>query len=209
MKLNFSALLKNKTVLYSVFFLAIVNFFGFLLTRNLNAVIFFLLIGYLTSHFSKNMIVVMLVSIITTNLLFKIKDHSFYEGMESKDNEKKNKKENEKKEGLQKLKPAKVKEGEEGGDDSALQDSEVDFAATLETAYSNLDKMLSSDELKSMSDDTQRLAERQTQLAGNIKKIQPLMDKTTSMLDNLNIDKLESVINNLASKLNIMDDSKK
>ena len=69
MKLNIKSLLKDKNVLYIVLFLAVTNLFGYLLMREVDAVIFFLIVGFLTSYFSKNMIVVMLVAMISTNFL--------------------------------------------------------------------------------------------------------------------------------------------
>ena len=66
---NIKELLKNQTVLYVVTFIAVMNLFGFLLTRNVDAVMFYIILGLLTSYFSKNMIVVLLVTMIGTNLL--------------------------------------------------------------------------------------------------------------------------------------------
>lgn len=80
--------LKNKTVLYVVAFMAVMNLFGFLLTRNVDAVMFYIVLGLLTSYFSKNMIVVLLVAMIGTNLLVAHnKFFNFREGMSNEDNE--------------------------------------------------------------------------------------------------------------------------
>ena len=62
-------LLTNKYFLYVIVFLAITNILGYLVTNRLNAVCFFILIGVLTHHFSKNMAVVLLVALIATNFL--------------------------------------------------------------------------------------------------------------------------------------------
>ena len=69
MKINFKSLLKDKNVLYVVLFLAVSNLFGYLLMREIDAVVFFLVVGFLATYFSKNMIVVMLIAMISTNLL--------------------------------------------------------------------------------------------------------------------------------------------
>jgi hypothetical protein len=50
-------------------FLAATNVLGYLVTNKVNAVIFFALVSLLTYQFSKNMAVVLLVSIIATNFL--------------------------------------------------------------------------------------------------------------------------------------------
>lgn len=74
-------LLTNKYVLYFVFFLAITNVLGYLVMNKLNAVIFFALIGLLMSYFSKNMIVVLGVCILATNLIMANK--TLREGLEN------------------------------------------------------------------------------------------------------------------------------
>lgn len=82
------AFLKNNTVLYVVAFMAVMNLFGFLLTRNVDAVMFYIILGLLTSYFSKNMIVVLLVAMIGTNLLVAHnKLFNFREGLSNKDND--------------------------------------------------------------------------------------------------------------------------
>lgn len=64
-----SKLLTNKYFLYFIVFLAISNVFGYLVTNKFNAVIFFALICLLMANFSKNMVVILLVAIVATNLL--------------------------------------------------------------------------------------------------------------------------------------------
>tara|TARA_B100001093_G_C26668629_1_gene945160 strand:+ start:245 stop:1003 length:759 start_codon:yes stop_codon:yes gene_type:complete len=70
-----SELLKEKWVLYLVTFLAVLNLIGYVMVHNTDAVIVFLLIGYLTTFFNKNMIVVSLCAMIFTNLLVSIRHH--------------------------------------------------------------------------------------------------------------------------------------
>ena len=58
----------DQNVLYVVAFLAFANVLGYLAKQNSQAVIFFLIVGFLTTYFSKNMIVVLLTAMVTTNL---------------------------------------------------------------------------------------------------------------------------------------------
>ena len=67
MKRNLNAMLKNKIVLYLVFFIAVSNVFGYLMINEYDAIMLFFLVGFLTSYFSKNMIIVMATAIIATN----------------------------------------------------------------------------------------------------------------------------------------------
>jgi hypothetical protein len=64
-----SKLLCNKYFLYFIVFLTVTNVLGYIVTNKVNAVIFFALVAFLMTSFSKNMAVILLVAIIATNLL--------------------------------------------------------------------------------------------------------------------------------------------
>ena len=72
-KFDFKSLLKSRNALYLVLFLAVANLFSYLMMKQLDAVVFFIIIGFLTTYFSKNMIIVMLTSMISTFFLVQIK----------------------------------------------------------------------------------------------------------------------------------------
>tara|TARA_Y100001935_G_C17308364_1_gene513950 strand:- start:1570 stop:2199 length:630 start_codon:yes stop_codon:yes gene_type:complete len=192
---NMKLLLKNKAVLYIVLFIAVTNAMGYLMVSNFEAITLFFLVGLLTSYFSKNMIVVMLVAIIATNLLVGGKQISrtpLLEGLKNKkgedheDGEEDHDDEDDKedKEPLSSLKPTTVND----------EDAELDFPGSLEAAYDNLDKLLSSDAINKMSADTQKLAEKQQKLMGNIEKLEPMMNDAKKMMESLNNGKIESMM---------------
>jgi hypothetical protein len=62
-------LLHNRILLYSTFVLSLLNLVFFMVDKDFNSITFFILIGFLTSFFSKNMMVVLLLSLILTNIL--------------------------------------------------------------------------------------------------------------------------------------------
>lgn len=82
-------LLHNKYVLYLSFFFAILTAARYLFNFNLEAIVIFVILGFLTTYFSKNMIVVLLTTTIGTNFIMMFKNRSvpvYYnimEGMES------------------------------------------------------------------------------------------------------------------------------
>jgi hypothetical protein len=206
--------LQSKVVLYVVLFLAITNIFGYLMLKELNAVIFLFLAGVLTTFFSKNMIIVLLVSMLTTNLYMGTKWFSSQkEGFKGKD-KKKGKRQHhdmnmnmnmkhrgrggsehfENAQANYEVQPA----SEELDDEEATgRKPKLDYAATLEAAYDNLDKMLGSDAIRSMTNDTQRLAEKQKSLMGNIKKLEPLMTKAGGMLEGLNVEQMGGMMSKM------------
>lgn len=207
MKFNVNALLKDKYVLYVVLFLAVTNLFGYLMMRNFDSIVFFLVVGFLTSYFSKNMIIIMLVAMLTTNLLgakmFMTKEG--LEGMKKEEKEEKDKKKKKhtiKKENLETLNPSSLNEAideEDGGDNGEIRGHKpkIDYASTLESAYDNLDKLLNSDAINKMSIDTQRLAEKQQLLMGNIDKLAPMITKAEGLIGGINFGNMEGMMNKI------------
>jgi len=205
-KLNVSRsmknMLKNKTVLYIVLFIAVTNVMGYLMVNNIDAVILLFLVGLLTSYFSKNMIVVMLAAIVFTNLLVGSKKASrtpLLEGLENEgdddddgdedgDGDDDGKRKKKDKDALTNLRPASL--GDNNDDDA----DELDFPGSLESAYDNLDKLLSSDAINKMSADTQKLADKQHKLMGNIEKLEPLMQNAQKMMKGLNTGKIDKLL---------------
>jgi hypothetical protein len=77
--------LHNKYVLYISFFFAILTAARYLIGNNLEAVGIFVIIGFLTTYFSKNMIIVLLTTTILTNFIVMVQNrkYSTVEGMKS------------------------------------------------------------------------------------------------------------------------------
>jgi hypothetical protein len=82
-----SNIFSNKYVLYISFFFAIVTVANYLLRNNLEAVGIFIIIGFLTTYFSKNMIIVLLTTTVITNFLvmFKSRGYSMMRGFQNRE----------------------------------------------------------------------------------------------------------------------------
>jgi len=85
-----SSLATDKNVLYIMLVIAVVNVVGYLTMGNFEAVIFFAIVAYLSTFFTKNMVIVFLVSILATNFLMVSKVNYFSrmnarEGMQTKE----------------------------------------------------------------------------------------------------------------------------
>jgi hypothetical protein len=63
-KQSISKLLTNKTFLYIVFAIVILNLFGYMIIGDLNFILFFILIALIVHMFTKNMIVILAVSLL-------------------------------------------------------------------------------------------------------------------------------------------------
>ena len=80
----------DKNVLYIMLIIAVVNLMGYLMMGNFEAVVFFAIVAYLSTFFTKNMVFVFLISILATNFLMVSKVNYFRntsakEGMKNKE----------------------------------------------------------------------------------------------------------------------------
>jgi len=217
--------LRSRNTLYVVLFFAVMNLFSYLMLKQLDAVAFFIIIGFLTTYFSKNMNIVLLTSMVSTFLLVQIRmlGNNGMEGLEGMSTETAVKAavntlvgaaattkdasgnvvtepQTEKKETFtQQLNPARYNASDD--DDTPRHKPKVDYSATLESAYDNLDKLLSSDAIRNMSEDTSRLAEKQQKLMGNIQKLTPIMDKASSVLNGLDLGGISGLMNGIQDRM--------
>ena len=154
-------LLKNTIVLYIVLFLTLTNVFGYVMTRNYDAIYFFVLVAFLSTKFTKNNILVALIALCTTNLLLVIvqgrrvyeafteaNDHAGESGEKEKEKEK---------EKVEVDKEATKKANVELAAAAGVQDSE-EFKDHMQ----NLDKI-------------ENLLDKQEGLVGSLGKIENMM----------------------------------
>ena len=180
-------LLQNKYVLYLVLFIAVTNILGYLAIEDFRSLMVFIAVAALASHFSKNMIIVLGSALIGTNVLYA--SSRMREGLENK----KKKKGDEITTAMKKNKDTMaVREGkpdnaelEEVEEDVEVKTPRVDYAATMEIAYDNLNKMLGEGGMQNLTKDTKGLMDQQKELMKQLKDFAPLMEQAGSMLDKL------------------------
>jgi hypothetical protein len=193
MKLNasISKILTNKLVLNVVSVIAFFNVIGFMVMGNFNSVIFYVILAVIVRYFSKNMIIVLGIPLIIVNLFSLKNTSSTKEGMESNDNQSDtiNKINDEKR----KNDPAVPIVGSDVSASNVQTDesfevgrpknggSKIDYASTIENAYDELNKVLGSDGIKSLTDDTQRLMKQQMDLAKSMEGLTPIVEKMMPM----------------------------
>ena len=88
-KMNVSGktILHNRFVLYFVFLVSLVNLFMFVVQSDFMYAVIFVLVGFLTSFFSKNMIVILCIALAITNILKYGVSIRTSEGFNDNDNE--------------------------------------------------------------------------------------------------------------------------
>ena len=82
---NFTAknVFQNRIVLYVLAFIALIEILALANMKDYNSVIVFLIIGFLASFFTKNMIIILLSAIVFTSAYRRIQVGTYAEGMEN------------------------------------------------------------------------------------------------------------------------------
>ena len=197
-----SNLLKNKMVLNIVSVIALINVLGYMMMGEIDIVLFYIILAVVIKHFSHNMIVVLGVPIILINFISLKKLTTTVEGMESNENDTdiKEKKKTETVAEINKQKLQKVSTGtnNDGVVSSNVADeksgfevgrkkggSKIDYAATIEDSYDQLNKILGSEGIKNLTTDTQRLMQQQLDLSESMNSMKPLIEGIMPMADKL------------------------
>uniref|UniRef100_A0A6C0KA57 Uncharacterized protein n=1 Tax=viral metagenome TaxID=1070528 RepID=A0A6C0KA57_9ZZZZ len=230
MKLQAPAVLKNKYVLYVLLVLAIINVLGYVGLQDYDSLALFVAVGVLSTYFSKNMAVNLLLAIVVTSLIAINK--RVVEGMENKEDEEKPKKKKKKKEGMkegnssfscstgttcpegatcnqqsdcttasfQNNVPPSSPAAVDGDDDEDVGDR-IDYAATMEQAYDNLQTMLGDDGIKSITSETKKLVTQQKDLMKTLNSMAPVLNTAKETLSGMDLPNIGEM-GNLLKKLN-------
>jgi hypothetical protein len=164
-------------------------------------VLYFIILSFLIRYFSKNMIVVLGIPLIVVNMM-NLNENSYFEGLENKEDseDSEDSKDGKKKEpsntGIKNAIDTAVKDvkgepviaaaNEKKKDESfevGRKGHKIDYATTIEDAYDQLNSILGKDGIKNLTADTERLMQQQSQLAGSLKDMGPLMEKMSPMMD--------------------------
>lgn len=201
-------ILNDKNVLYVVFVLAILNLLGYLVVQNTEAVAFFLIVGFLTTYFSKNMIIVLIVAMVTTSLFTATKTsyRSVKEGMtdsssqQAKDTVKSNM--DQKKQAIkEKKQSAQTTQSDNDSSEEEVEEltviskgkDRVDLASTLSEAYNNLQKTVGEGGVQGLTNQTETLLNQQKQLMDNITTMQPFLETAQGFMDKLDLSSLDGI----------------
>jgi hypothetical protein len=204
----FSKFITNKLVLNVVSILAALNIIGYLFMENYNAVAYYVILSLLITFFSKNMILILGIPLILVNM-FVSKGNASFEGMENNDtaqnqDQKKEEKDQKQKDIIKKIntQDAKSKQGlpitpidhAESSTTNATEESfevgrgkrkghDIDYAATIEDAYDQLNQILGSDGIKRLTSDTQSLMKQQMELAKSMESMAPMIQNMAPMME--------------------------
>ena len=200
-------IIHSKLVMNIMIVICLLNLIGYIMMRRYNAIILGLLAGGVITRFSKNKTVIMMATLFIVN--FFITGSIVKEGMEGNksSNKLKQKKENEVKDNDDDEDEDEDEIEQEDSDfsetsemtafdrrkndtiSSKKADKTIDYAATVETAYDDLNNILGGEGIKNLTNDTQNLVSQQKQLSEAmqgmeplIKNFGPLMNQATEMM---------------------------
>ena len=221
---NFKNLLNDKNVLYVVFILAILNILGYLLVQNLEAVAFFLIVGFLTTYFSKNMIIVLMVSIVATSLFTSTRPR-VREGMSSKKGKdvasNKDKKKTKDNTNNDNVSTDDESDDNDNNDDVVDENNDDDVKPTesstsvssgkkkqhfvshadnLQNAFTQLNKTVGKEGIEGLTGQTGKLLKQQEALMKNIEGMEPFLKTAESFMKKIDLSGLDN-IGGMLSKL--------
>lgn len=200
MKKSQNTLLNNRWLLYFILFLAIVDLYVYAVNGELLFVGIFIAIGYLTSFFSKNMMVILFIAIVLTNILKYGKGVRLYEGMETGTGESSTETVSD-----GDIKPSTnttdtttsvTNKEEEGGDDQYLDPDKkkkkaADVKATTVTSEDTPKKIDTTElntKLANLDEETAQLLMKQQKLMENMQNLNPLLKKAENFLNVFKMD---------------------
>jgi len=168
MKYNFNPVLQNQIVLYLFLFMTLTQVVLFVSNNDTTGIVLMCIIGFLTTFFSKNMIVILCVALTMTNLVKKGMKQVGYEGFEDK-------KEEENKETEENTTKKEKKE-------SAKVDDEIDDAPNSnESSSQTKDEMKR--EFERLKEEYPEFSALKEDIIDAMVKIDPILDKAETFMN--------------------------
>ena len=171
-------ILTNKWILYLIFVIGIYDIIHFYQRGDITSVAIFLIVGLLTSFFSKNMIVIIVVAIAISHLV--AYGNKMTEGLENEEEDKEEDVEgleNEEEEDVEGLENGEEEEEEEV--EAKAKDSFTDKKDTKKV------ELMKSGDASDLSAQTSDLLKKQKELMNNMNQLEPLLSKAENMFGSI------------------------
>ena len=189
MKYNINPILYNRVILYFISFLAVVDIVYFISTNDFFSLLIFVLLGILTTFFSKNMIVILVISLSITHVVKygNAAYEGFTEGGEDEDTsgneeDKKDKKKSTDTPSSSPSTPSSTTSSTPSSTTSSTPSSPSKDIITPTTSSKDMSKSSDKDfdELKKGQKDFENIGK---DIMENVKKIEPLLDKAEAFIN--------------------------
>jgi ABC-type antimicrobial peptide transport system permease subunit len=202
-----SKIVTSKIVLYLVALLSLISLIGYVMMGSVNSAILFVLLGYIMTFFSRNMVIVLIVPLVVVGLLNG--GRAMKEGFDGTLGSAKDKKSKDEDhvligpddhgDAISKIETSNPSDPEGAGQADSFEvgrkksGQRIDYGSTIEHAYSELNDLLGSDGIKQLTDDSQKLMKQQMQLAEAMKSMTPMLETAKDMLKSLNINEIKDI----------------
>jgi len=158
-------LLTNQYILYIMVVIAVFDIFNSAVNQDVTSVILLFLIGFLTSFFSKNMIVVIFIAVALSNAL-KILKRNNVEGMKNKKKTKKNKK----------------NDSDENDEEEEIDEDETEALRNKGETMNEYTKRDTEKAVKDLEKDYPEFLKIQKEILENVEKMNPLLEKAETFV---------------------------
>jgi hypothetical protein len=160
-----NSILYNRGVLYFIFAIALFQLYTFSVSGNVTLIAIFILVGFLTSFFSKNMIVILVISLVFTGIAQLGTANSRFEGM---------------------IEGADM-DHDESSDKKKADDKDASEKKTKDESSGSTKSEADSEKKKaSIQTDGFELINMQKEILGGFEKIEPQMKRAEKLVDNIN-----------------------
>jgi hypothetical protein len=192
-------LFTNKYYLYVVLALSLLNIIMYSYTARFGALAMFFLVGMFMTNFSKNMAVVLTMTLLFSSIF--LMGSKVHEGMTSgaaEEEKKKDKKEGDKVEGKEEKKKEEkkkdvdaTKEGSPDGADPVPNMDKTDKSTSLGSA--SVDDVLNPEAIKNLTKETMELMGEQKKLFASMNEMGPLLAQAQEMLSGFDMKELNQL----------------
>jgi len=169
-------ILTNKWILYFIFVIGILDVINFYKLGDITSVAIFFIVGLLTSFFSKNMIVIIVVAIVVSHLV--AYGNKMTEGLENEEDA-----EEDVEEGLENEEDAEedVEEGLENEEDAEEEEEAKDSFTAIKDTAKTVD-LIKTSHASDLSSQTSDLLKKQKELMKNMNQLEPLLKKAENLI---------------------------
>ena len=219
-------LINNKITLLIVTAIALFSLYLHIINSRFSAVLLFFLTSALVYGFTKNMTLVLGAAFIVTTIASISRSFfGFKEGLDVKKEEKNEEKKEEKKEEEEEVKPLIAEPLDDKPDSEEPPKQKASFgnqklnpalyntpskknvekqlgrASEVEQAYDNLEKIMGTEKISSISSETKDLIKQQNDLIKQLKTMTPALNSAMSSLGSLDLNKLTGMFNSATKNL--------
>jgi hypothetical protein len=179
---NFQPILFNRFILYFFVIISLIQIIFCLSTNDVSSLFVFILVGILVSFFNKNMIVILCLALVVTNILkYGLRNMRVSEGFESSD-EKSELTDTELNDNILKKSDKKIPDVKsKDTDKNQIKKGDDSVGKKDEKSLSDKEKKLK--EYQELKKDFPEFKQIQSQILKGISEIDPLLDKAENFID--------------------------